>query len=40
MSEDLQKRVHDIAKKEIEIDNQSSTILSDEEIDFSEIWST
>ncbi len=34
MSEDLQKRVHDIAKKEIEIDNQSSTILSDEEIDF------
>ena len=34
MSEDLQKRVHDIAKKEIEIDNQASTILSDKEIDF------
>lgn len=34
MSEDLQKKVYDIAKKKIELDHQSSAILSDEEIDF------
>ena len=34
MSEDLQKKVYDIAKQEIKLDNQSSSILSDGEIDF------
>ncbi len=34
MSEDLQKRVYDIAKQQIELDNQSSSILSESEIDF------
>ena len=34
MSEELQNRVHDIAKQKIELDNQSSPILSNEEIDF------
>ena len=34
MSEDLQKRVHDIAKQKIELNNQSSSILSDGEINF------
>ena len=34
MSEDLQKKVYDIAKQKIRLDNQSSSILSDGEIDF------
>ena len=34
MSEELQNRVHDIANQKIELDNQSSPILSNEEIDF------
>ena len=34
MSEELQNRVHDIAKQKIELDDQSSPILSNEEIDF------
>ena len=34
MSEELQNRVHDIAKQKIELDDQSSAILSNEEIDF------
>ena len=34
MSKDLQKRVYDIAKQKIELDNKFSSILSDGEIDF------